>query len=52
MATHCSTLAWKIPWEEPAQPTPVFLPGEEQGRESLVAYHLWCRIESDTTEVT
>ena len=66
MATHSSTLAWKIPWtEEPDrlqsmgslkvghdftftftfhfhalrrkwQPTPVFLPGESQGRGSLV----------------
>ena len=67
MATHSSTLAWKIPWtEEPGglqsmgslrvghdwatslslfpfmhwrrkwQPTPVFLPGESQGRGSLV----------------
>ena len=65
MATHSSTLAWKIPWkEEPGrlqsmgslrvghdwvsslslfsfmhwrrkwQPTPVFLPGESQGRET------------------
>ena len=65
MATHSSTLAWKIPWtEEPGrlqsmrslrvghdwatslslfvfmhwrrkwQPTPVFLPGESQGREA------------------
>ena len=67
MATHSSTLAWKIPWmEEPDrlqskgllrvghdwatslalftfmhwrrkwQPTPVFLPGESQGRWGLV----------------
>ena len=67
MATHSSTLAWKIPWaEEPGrlqsmgswrvrhdwatslslftfmhwrkkwQPTPMFLPGESQGRGSLV----------------
>ena len=67
MATHSSTLAWKIPWaEEPGrlqsmgsqrvghdwattlslftlmhwrrkwQPTPVFLPEESQGRQSLV----------------
>ena len=67
MASHSSTLAWKIPWaEEPGrlqfmgsqrighdwatslslftflhwrrkwQPTPVFLPGESQGRGSLV----------------
>ena len=34
------------------QPTPVFLPGESQGRGSLVGCHLWGRTESDTTEVT
>ena len=34
------------------QPTPVFLPGESQGRGSLVGCHLWCRTELDTTEVT
>ena len=34
------------------QPTPVFLPGESQGRGSLVGCHLWGHIESDTTEVT
>ena len=81
MATHSSTLAWKIPWtEEPGrlqtmgsrrvehdwatslsfftflhwrrkwQPTPVFLPGESQGRGSLVGCRLWGRTESDTTE--
>ena len=32
------------------QPTPVFLPGESQGWESLVGCHLWGRTESDTTE--
>ena len=83
MATHSSTLAWKIPWtEEPGrvqsmgslrvgqdlatslslftlmhwrrkwQPTPVFLPGESQGRGSLVGCHLWGCTESDMTEVT
>ena len=83
MATHSSTLAWKIPWtEEPGrlqsmgsirvrhnwatslslftfmhwrrqrQPTPVFLPGESQGRGSLVGCRLWGCTESDTTEVT
>ena len=83
MATHSSTLAWKIPWtEEPGrlqsmgslrvghdwttslslftfmhwrrkwQPTPVFLPGESQGRGSLVGCPLWGCTESDTTEVT
>ena len=34
------------------QPTPVFLPGESQGRGSLVGWRLWGRTESDTTEVT
>ena len=83
MATHSSTLAWKIPWtEEPGgllsmglhrvghdwatslsrftfmhwrrkwQPTPVFLPGESQGRGSLVGCCLWGCTESDTTEAT
>ena len=83
MATHSSTLAWKIPWtEEPCrlpdmgsrrvkhdwatslslftfmhwrrkwQPTPVFLPGESQGRGSLVGCRLWGHTESDMTEVT
>ena len=31
---------------------PVFLPGESQGRGSLVGCHLWGRTESDTTEGT
>ena len=83
MATHSSTLAWKIPWmEEPGRlqsmgslrvghdwatslslftfvhwrrkwhPTPVFLPGESQGRGSLVGCRLWGHAESDTTEAT
>ena len=83
MATHSSTLAWKIPWtEEPGglqsmgslrvrhdwttslslftfmhwrrkwQPTPVFLPGESQGRGSQVGWRLWGRAELDTTEAT
>ena len=83
LATHSSTLAWKIPWqEEPGrlqsmgslrvghdwvtslslftfmhwrrkwQPTPVFLPGESQGRGSLVGCCLWGRTELDTTEAT
>ena len=83
MATHSSTLAWKISWmEKPGglqsvgslrvghnwatslslsifmlwrrkwQPTPMFLPGESQGRGSLVGCCLWGRTESDTTEVT
>ena len=83
MATHSSTLAWKIPWTEELgglqsmgsqrvghdwatslslfpfmywrrkwQPTPVFLPRESQGWQSLVGCHLWGRTESDTTELT
>ena len=39
-------------WRRKWQPTPVFLPGESQGRGSLVGCRLWCRTESDTTEVT
>ena len=42
-ATH-----WKRKW----QPTPVFLPGESQGRGSLMGCRLWGRTESDMTEVT
>ena len=39
-------------WRRKWQPTPVFLPGESQGRGSLVGCHLWGHTESDTTEVT
>ena len=35
-----------------SKPTPVFLPGESQGRGSLVGCRPWGRTESDTTEVT
>ena len=83
MATHSSTLAWKIPWMEESgrlqsmgwrrvghdratslslftfmhwrrkwQPALVFLPGESQGRRSLVGCHLWGRTELDKTEAT
>ena len=38
-------------WRRRWQPTPVFLPGESQGRGSLVGC-LWGRTESDTTETT
>ena len=41
-----------IHWRRKWQPTPVFLPGESQGRESLVGFRLWGHTESDTTEVT
>ena len=39
---------WRTKW----QPTPVFLPGESQGRGSLVGCRLRGRTELDTTEVT
>ena len=80
MATHSSTLAWKILWmEEPGGLQSMgllrvghgfiftfhfhalekemathsrFLPGESQGRGSLVGCRLWGRTESDTTEAT
>ena len=37
-------LHWRRKW----QPTPVFSPGESQGRGSLVGCRLWGRTESDT----
>ena len=39
-------------WRRKWQPTPVFLPGESQGRGSLVGCRLWGCTESDTIEVT
>ena len=39
-------------WRRKCQPTPVFLPGESQGRGSLVGCRLWGGTELDTTEVT
>ena len=39
-------------WRRKWQPTPVFLPGESQGRGSLVGCRLWGRTESDMTDVT
>ena len=38
--------------EKEMQPTPAFLPGESQGRGSLMGCCLWGRTESDTTEAT
>ena len=83
MASHSSTLAWKIPWmEEPGRlqsmgslqsdtterppfhfslscigegngnPLQCGLPGESQGRGSLVGCRLWGHAELDTTEAT
>ena len=43
-----STIRWRKKW----QPTPVFLPGESQGRRSLVGCRLWGCTVSDTTEAT
>ena len=37
---------WRRKWQ------PVFLPGESQGRGSLVGCHLWVHTELDTTEAT
>ena len=42
----CMSMHWRRKW----QPTLVFLPGESQGRGSLVGYHLWGPTELDTTE--
>ena len=57
--THPGTPHWQeIPFSSGLlksgliQPTPVFLPGESQGRGSLVSCCLWGCTESDMTEVT
>ena len=39
-------------WRRKWQPTPVFLPGESQGQQSLVGYHLWGHTELDMTGAT
>ena len=39
-------------WRRKWQPTPVFLPGESQGRGSLVGYRLQGCTESDMIEAT
>ena len=41
-----------IPGQEDPLDTPVFLPGESQGRGSLVGCRLWGHTESDMTEAT
>ena len=58
-AVHGVTTSWTplsdftfTHWRRKWQPTPVLLPGESQGRGSLVGCRLWGRTESDTTEVT
>ena len=53
--TRLSNFSFTFPFqalEKEWQPTPVFLPGESQGRRSLVGCPLWGCTESDTTEVT
>ena len=50
-ATSLSLFTFML-WRRKWQPTPVFLPGESQGRGSLVGCRLWGRTESDTSEVT
>ena len=46
--SHFTFMHWSRKW----QPTPVFLPGESQGWQSLVGCRLWGCTESDTTEAT
>ena len=41
-----------VHWRRKWKPTPVFLPGESQGRQSLVGCCLWGHTELDTTEET
>ena len=50
--TEDFTFTFHFHWRRKWQPTPVFLPGESQGRGSLVGCCLWGRTESDTTDVT
>ena len=46
--SHFTFMHWRRKW----QPTPVFLPGDSQGRGSLVGCCLWGHTGSDTTEAT
>ena len=53
--TRLSDFTFMFPvmhWRRKWQPTPVFLPGESQGRGSLVGCRIWGRTESDTTGAT
>ena len=40
----------KLPWRRKWQATPVILPGESRGQQSLAVYSPWGRTESDTPE--
>ena len=40
----------RIPWRRAWQPTPVSLPGESHGQQSLVGYSPWGHKQLDTTE--
>ena len=51
LATSLSLFTF-MHWRRKWQPTPVFSPGESQGRGSLVGCRLWGHTESDTTEAT
>ena len=51
LATSLSLFTF-MHWRRKWQPTPVFLPGESQGRGTLVGCRLWGRTESDTSEAT
>ena len=51
LATSLSLFTF-MHWRRQWQPTPVFLPGESQGRGSLVGCRLWGRTESDMTKAT
>ena len=50
MGDRFDPLVRKIPWRRAWQPTPVFLPGESHGQNSLAGYSPWGHKESDTTE--
>ena len=51
LATSLSLFTF-MHWRRKWQPTLVFLPGESQGRGSLVGCRLWGHTESDMTEAT
>ena len=50
--TRLKQLSIRACMEKEMAPTPVFLPGESQGQQSLMGCHLWGCTELDTTEAT